>query len=150
MISITIFCRSINILLVAWDTRVHSTVCHDTEDVWNCKSSLIFRKKWALLWNILHFHWLNEFKVIFNPICISVTGLLLVTRFTIGYLFMTTNIWFNNSTTWLTSGSATIKLVPFENRRDVNTVWILSGRSLIYKRKRSKPRTQLTHSPCLN
>jgi hypothetical protein len=65
-------------------------------------------------------------------------------------LFMITNIWFDNSTTWLTPGSATIKLESSKNRRDVITAWILSGRSLTYKRKRSKPRTQPSHSPGLN
>jgi hypothetical protein len=110
-----------------------------------CWSPLLFRKKW----NILHFHWQNELNVIFKPNCISVTGLLLVTRLTINYMFMITSKWFDNSTSWLISGSAMIKLLSSEYRRDVNTAWILSGRSLVYKRKRSKPWTWPSHSPCL-
>lgn len=71
-------------------------------------------------------------------------------KFCISYLFMIINKWLGNSATWLTSGSATIILVSSENRRDVNTELILNGRSLIYKRKTSTPRTQPSCSPCWN
>lgn len=103
----------------------------------------MFRKKWALPWNILHFHWQNEFKVIFNPICISVTGLLLVTMFTISYLFMITNKWFDNSKTWLTSGSTTIKLISSENRRYVNIEWQIIN---IQEKKKQTKSTAFTLS----
>jgi hypothetical protein len=51
---------------------------------------------------------------------------------------MNVNMWSEDSNSWLTSGSAIYILVSTANKIYVETGLTLRGRSLIYKRKRSR------------